>query len=104
MGKPVHPQKPYPEEFKREALGLLGSSGKPLAQIARELGPEGPALVDRLVEGTHHHAVRREHEMRDALRAVEATGEPVDMTRATLTWFQRIVAERRIVFIWENYV
>ena len=44
MGKPVHPQKPYPEEFKREALGLLGSSGKPLAQIARELGVSAESL------------------------------------------------------------
>lgn len=63
-------------------------------QIARELGPEGQALVDRLVEGTHHHAIRREHEVRDALAALEATGEPADMTRATLAWFQRIVADR----------
>jgi transposase len=28
----------YPDEFKREALELLGSSGRPLSQIAGELG------------------------------------------------------------------
>ena len=28
----------YPDEFKREALELLASSGRPLSQIARELG------------------------------------------------------------------
>jgi transposase len=28
----------YTEEFKREALGLLASSGRPLGQIASELG------------------------------------------------------------------
>jgi transposase len=28
----------YPDEFKREALGLLASSGRPLSQIATELG------------------------------------------------------------------
>ena len=28
----------YPDEFKREALGLLSSSGRPLSQIAGELG------------------------------------------------------------------
>jgi transposase len=28
----------YTDEFKREALGLLGSSGRPLSQIAGELG------------------------------------------------------------------
>ena len=28
----------YTDEFKREALGLLASSGRPLSQIAQELG------------------------------------------------------------------
>jgi transposase len=28
----------YTDEFKREAVGLLASSGRPLSQIARELG------------------------------------------------------------------
>lgn len=64
-------------------------------QMARELGPEGAALVDRLVEWTYTHAVRREHEMRDALAVVEATAEPADMTRATLTWLERIVADQQ---------
>jgi transposase len=27
-----------PDEFKREAVGLLASSGRPLSQIAQELG------------------------------------------------------------------
>ncbi len=28
----------YPDEFKREAVGLVASSGRPLSQIAQELG------------------------------------------------------------------
>lgn len=28
----------YPEEFKREAVRLMETSGKPVAQIARDLG------------------------------------------------------------------
>ena len=44
MGKPVNPQKPYPAEFKREALELVRSSGRPLAQIARELGVSTESL------------------------------------------------------------
>jgi transposase len=28
----------FTEEFKREAVGLLASSGRPLSQIAQELG------------------------------------------------------------------
>ncbi|WES63375.1 DUF1932 domain-containing protein [Microbacter sp. GSS18] len=61
-------------------------------QIAGELGPAGAALVDRLVDGTYIHAVRREHEMRDALELLETAGQPTDMTRATVAWMQRIVA------------
>lgn len=38
MARPINHQKPYPEEFKREAVGLLKTSGRPLAQIAPELG------------------------------------------------------------------
>ena len=44
MGAPRNPQKPYPEEFKREAVELLRSSGRPLAQIARELGVSTESL------------------------------------------------------------
>ena len=37
-------QKPYSEEFKREAIELLRTSGRPLAQIARELGVSANSL------------------------------------------------------------
>ena len=62
-------------------------------QIARELGPDGDALVRRLVEGTHRHAARREHEVRDALAMLESAGVPADMTRATLAWLERLTAD-----------
>jgi 3-hydroxyisobutyrate dehydrogenase-like beta-hydroxyacid dehydrogenase len=63
------------------------------SQIAAELGPDGEALVDRLVDGTRRHAARREHEVREALAALEAAGQHADMTRATLAWLARIGAE-----------
>jgi transposase len=44
MARPINHQKPYPEEFKREALELLRSSGRPLAQIARELAVSTESL------------------------------------------------------------
>ncbi len=44
MGRPIGPQKPYPEEFKREAVELLRAGGRPLAQIARELGVSTESL------------------------------------------------------------
>ena len=37
-------RKPYSEEFKREAVELLRTSGRPLAQIARELGVSADSL------------------------------------------------------------
>ncbi|GAA1959933.1 DUF1932 domain-containing protein [Microbacterium deminutum] len=77
------------------AARVLGAEEWLRDQMARELGPDGPGLVDRLVDGTYRHAVRREHEVRDALAVVEASGEPADMTRATLAWFARIVADQQ---------
>lgn len=44
MGRPLSPKRPYPEEFKREALELLRSSGRPMAQVARELGVSSESL------------------------------------------------------------
>jgi transposase len=44
MSRPHHPQKPYPEQFRREAVELLKTSGRPLAQIARELGVSTESL------------------------------------------------------------
>lgn len=80
-----------------ESLGAAESAGEApwlRAQIATELGPDGDALVSRLLAGTYTHAERREHEVRDALAALEAAGQPSDMTRGTLAWFTRILDER----------
>jgi transposase len=44
MGAPINPQRPYPEEFKREAVELLRSSGRRLAQVASELGVSTESL------------------------------------------------------------
>ncbi|MFG6444802.1 DUF1932 domain-containing protein [Microbacterium sp. P07] len=64
------------------------------AQMASELGAEGPALLERFVAGTYQHAERREHEVRDVLAELDSTGQPADMTRGTLAWFERILADR----------
>ena len=44
MARPINHQKPYPAGFRREAVELLRSSGRPLAQIARELGVSTESL------------------------------------------------------------
>ena len=35
---------PYPEEFRREAVELVRSSGRPVKEIARDLGVSGKSL------------------------------------------------------------
>ena len=35
---------PYPPEFRQEAVRLVQSSGKPIVQVARELGIAGETL------------------------------------------------------------
>jgi transposase-like protein len=42
---PIH-MAPYPPEFRTEAIRLARTSGKPHAQIARELGITGETLPD----------------------------------------------------------
>ncbi|MBD3942286.1 NAD(P)-dependent oxidoreductase [Microbacterium sp. NEAU-LLC] len=79
-----------------EGLGAahaVGAEDWLRGQMAQELGPDGAALIDRLVEGSVRHAARREHEVRAALAALDDSGQPADMTRATLAWFERLVAE-----------
>ena len=44
MARPINHQRPYPPEFRREAAELLKTSGRPLAQIARELGVSTESL------------------------------------------------------------
>ncbi|MDF2574150.1 MAG: phosphogluconate dehydrogenase, partial [Agromyces sp.] len=63
-------------------------------QIASELGPDGDALVQRLLEGTPAHAVRREAEMRDARAFLETLGTAHPMTDGTIAWLQALAARR----------
>ncbi|MCB1274714.1 MAG: NAD(P)-dependent oxidoreductase [Leucobacter sp.] len=75
-----------------DAAELSGQRERLAGQIAAELGPDGPALVERLVGGTYTHAERREHEVSDALAELQRIGAPHDMTAASLAWFRRILA------------
>lgn len=77
------------------AAQTVAADGWLRGQMAAELGPDGEALIERLIAGTHQHAVRRAQEVREALSTLEVTGTPADMTRATLAWLERIAADRR---------
>ena len=73
-----------------EAGDAAGARGWITDQISSELGPEGRALVERLLDGTVLHAVRREAEMRDAQSYLDSLGADHAMTDATLHWLSAI--------------
>lgn len=56
------------------------------AQIASEFGPQGSALVERLVTGSRVHAARRKHEVSDAIAFLGELDTPSWMSEGTLRW------------------
>jgi 3-hydroxyisobutyrate dehydrogenase-like beta-hydroxyacid dehydrogenase len=75
------------------AARAIGAEDWVIDQIASELGPSGHELVQRLLEGTPVHAVRREAEMRDAVSFLETLDAAHPMTDGTIEWL-RALAER----------
>ena len=63
-------------------------------QMATELGPSGHALVERLITGSHAHAVRRTHEVEDALDYVRQLSTPSWMTEGALKWLSSLADGR----------
>lgn len=61
--------------------------------IADELAAAGPATVDRLVEGSHRHAVRRTHEMEAAAAMLEELGIPPLVATASRDLLVRLAAQ-----------
>lgn len=75
------------------AAELAGARSWMLDEMAGELGADGGALVDRLIEGTRTHAARREHEMRDVRDYLETLDAPIWMTQATIQWLHAVAQE-----------
>ena len=76
-----------------EAVTAARSAGAEdwiIDQIASELGPSGHSVVSRILEGTPVHAKRRQAEMDDALRFLEALGVPHPMTDGTVQWLHSL--------------
>lgn len=59
-------------------------------QIASELGPDGPVLVARILEGMPAHSVRRETEMREACSFLESLGVAHPMTDGAIEWLHSL--------------
>ncbi|MGT2463701.1 DUF1932 domain-containing protein [Sinomonas atrocyanea] len=74
------------------AASTVGAADWVTDQIAAELGPGGPALVQRLLEGTRRHAVRREEEMLEVRSYLDALGSAHPMTDATIEWLRTVAA------------
>jgi transposase len=80
MGRPAK----YPPEFRREAVALAKSSGRPIAEVARSL---------EIAEGTLWNWVKNDRE------AAERSGDPEALTeseRAELRRLRKQTAQQEI--------
>jgi transposase len=91
-------QKTYTPEFKREAVRLAQTSGKPITQIARELGISDTSIYQWRKELAAHgseafpgsgHQTTQEEEIRRLKRELERTQMERDILKKTLGIFTR---------------
>jgi transposase len=95
MGKQ---QKIYTREFKVEAVQLVKSSGKPMSQVARELGISDSALYqwckkladqgEQAFPGSGHQTAQEE-ELRRLKRELEVTRQERDILKKVVSIFSR---------------
>ncbi len=91
-------QKTYTQEFKREAVRLAQTSGKPIAQVARELGISDTSIYQWRKALTAHgdeafpgsgHQTAQEEELRRLKRELEVTRQERDILKKALIVFSR---------------
>ena len=91
-------QKTYTPEFKREAVRLAQTRGKPIAQVARELGISDTSIPEWHKELTEHHAeafpgrghqTAQEEEVRRLKREVAIVKQERDIVKKALSIFSR---------------
>lgn len=91
-------QKTYTREFKLEAVKLVKSSGKPMSQIARDLGVSETALYnwskqlaeqgDQAFPGSGHQSTEQE-EIRRLKRELEVTRQERDILKKVVSIYSR---------------
>ncbi len=91
-------QKTYTVEFKREAVRLAQTSGKPIAQVARELGISDTSIHQWRKELTEHsseafpgsgHQTAQEEEVRRLKRELEVVKQERDILKKAIGIFSR---------------
>jgi transposase len=91
-------QKTYTAEFKREAVRLAQTSGKPIAQVARELGISDTSIHQWRKELAAHgdeafprsgHQTVQEEELRRLKRELEVVRQERDILKKALMVFSR---------------
>jgi transposase len=94
----VKQQKVYTKEFKLEAVRLVKSSGKPMSQVARDLGVSDSALYHwckQLAEQGEQafpgsgHQTEQEEELRRLRRELEVTRQERDILKKVVSIFSR---------------
>jgi transposase len=89
-------QKTYTQEFKREAVRLAQTSGKSIAQVARELGISDSSIHQWRKELADHgaeafpgsgHQTALEEENRRLKRELERTRQERDILKKTVSIF-----------------
>src|SRR5947207_624041 len=86
-------QKTYSAEFKREAVRLAQTSGKPIAQVARELGISDTSIHEWRKQLAAHgdeafpgsgHQTAQEEELRRLKRELEVTRQERDIFKCAV--------------------
>jgi transposase len=91
-------QRTYTAEFKREAVRLAQTSGKPIAHIARELGISDTSIHEWRKQLAAHgseafpgsgHQPAQEEELRRLKRELEVTRQERDILKKALMVFAK---------------
>ena len=89
-------QRPYPPEFRREAVRLLETSGRSIPQVAAELGVSGESLrnwrkQDQLDRGEREDGLSSDEreELRRLKRQVRQLEQEREILKRAVTFFVR---------------